>query len=65
VPGTLLGRHELNQFAVAADEEVSRNLDFVYRLVVGVLCRIEAICEKCYYAATSELARWQAYRMND
>ena len=60
VPGTLFARNKLDDLAIAADEEMSGNLEIMESIVIGVRFRIELVGEQLYHAITAKLIRWQA-----
>lgn len=60
VPGSLFAGNKLDDFAIAADEEMGGNLEIVESLVIGVRFRIEFVGEQLYHAITAKLIRWQA-----
>jgi hypothetical protein len=64
MPRALLAGHELQQFAIAADQEVRRHAQLLELLKTLVLRRIEGVGEQAFDRVTAELARWQRNAVN-
>ena len=65
VPRALRARHELDELAVAANEEMRGYSERRYAGVIRMRGRIEAIQEQLLDAVPAELARRQADRVDD
>jgi hypothetical protein len=65
MPGTSGTRDKLDQFAIAAYQEVAGNLEALNLAVVWVGTRVEPVGEKFDDAGAAKLARRQADVVND
>lgn len=65
MPGALGAGDELNQLAVAADEEVAGDFEIFDGFVVGMFARVEPVGEEIDHARPAELIRRQADVVDD
>ena len=65
MPGSRLTRHELNELAVAADQEVRRNSQAGYCFEIRISRRIQAIGKQPRYFVAAETPWWKADTVND
>jgi hypothetical protein len=65
VPGTSGAGNELDQFAIAPDQEVRRNSQAMYLAKVGMGRRVELVGEQGDNSSSTELAWWQADGVDD
>ena len=65
MPGASLARDELDQLAIAPDQEVRRNAQAADASEIGMGVRVEAIGEQPDDVVAAKLFRWQADGMDD
>ncbi len=65
MPGTRGDRYELQQAAVAPNEEVRGNTQSLNAFVIGMFLRIELIGKQLFHTWSAKLVRRQADGVND
>ncbi len=64
MPGALVERNELYDFAVSLDQQMSRNLELMNFAKIGMIIGLKRVAKQSLDMRRAEFAGWQADAMN-